>query len=150
MKPKTTLRLDATDGVYKRIVERTARCRPLVSTPSAAYSIMSSTHSQQKFGAANAPRDPSAISTTEHFLRRFSDKHGPEHETRRDPAITSNVIETCVREGAVRRGRGETVVYEATVDGHEWWLVVGFDGGASALTAYVPGVHGAEKYGGER
>lgn len=90
---------------------------------------------------ASPPREPSKIRPTEHLLRRYSDEYGPGHETRRNPEITDAIIETCIREGDVRRGNGETIVYEALVDGHEWWVVVGFRGGPSAITAYVPGVH---------
>lgn len=90
----------------------------------------------------SVPRDPSAIRPTEHFLRRYSNEYGTSHETRRDPEITGDVIETCIREGTISPGEGRALLYETEVDGHEWRLIVGFKDGPVAVTAYVPGVHG--------
>lgn len=93
----------------------------------------------------NPPRTPAAIHPTEHFLRRFSNKHGTSSETRRNPAITGEVVEACIREGTISPGEGRSLLYESVVDGYEWRLVVGFNDGAPvAVTAYVPSIHKTE------
>lgn len=90
----------------------------------------------------NPPRDPEQIAPSEHFLRRFSNEYGPSHETRREPEITSEVVEACVLEGTISPGHGETLLYETEIDGYEWRLVVGFnDHTPVAVTAYCPSIH---------
>lgn len=94
------------------------------------------------------PRDPAAARPTEHFLRRYSRAHGRASETRSDPPITGAVIRQCITDGVVSHGRDGAICYEADVGRHTWRLVVGFDPDPVVITAYVPGVHGTEKYGG--
>lgn len=90
----------------------------------------------------NPPRNPEDIHTTEHFLRRFSNDHGASCETRRNPEITGEIIETCIVDGDISPGNGRSLLYETEIDGYEWRLVVGFETGAPvAVTAYCPSVH---------
>lgn len=96
---------------------------------------------------ANAPagfsRRPEAYRPTEHFLVRYSPNHGSERETRLNPQITSEVIETCITEGTLREGHSGRWRLEADVDGYRWRLVVAIhaDSSNAVLTALVPGVH---------
>lgn len=112
---------------------------------------MQTRETKQAVPVQNPPRDPSAIHPTEHFLRRLSNDHGASCETRRNPPITSEVIETCILEGEISPGNGHSLLYETDVDGYEWRLVVGFETGAPvAVTAYVPSIHHASRNGGQR
>lgn len=99
---------------------------------------------ENKPAVAGLSRDPENYVPSDHFLTRFSPSCGRPDDTRHNPRITSDVVETCIREGELRRANGAgRWIFEAEVAGHQWWLVVGINEGKhnDVLTAYVPGVH---------
>lgn len=97
--------------------------------------MQDSRNTKPQKGTDKPPRNPREIRPTTHFVDRF--------KRRRNPSITSEVVETCIKHGEVTPGRGSTLLYENDVRGVRWRLVVGFGAGDPvAITAYAPGVHG--------
>lgn len=86
-------------------------------------------------------RNPSDYAPTDHFLIRARRSFGPITETRTSPSITVDVIETCFKEGEIKRARDGCVKFMAEVNGVEWHLVA-HEG--RALTAYAPDHHSEE------
>lgn len=87
-------------------------------------------------------RDPADYSPTNHFLTRFSDAHGSPSDTRVNPSITGDVIETCIREGELSPAHGGRWRLETEVDDHLWRLVVAIEPNPQTnwvCSALVPG-----------
>lgn len=94
--------------------------------------------------STDVSRDPGDYAPTDHFLRRFSPRHGHPVETRTNPAITATVIEECITNGVVADAGDGAHALTATVDGHDWRMIVHLAARPRELiTAYVPGVHGS-------
>lgn len=117
---------------------------------SSQLDIQADAEPEHRIAGMAVSRDPGDYSPTRHFLIRYRRECGPARETRTNPPITSDVIQTCITQGALDRDPGgrDRVRFVAEVDGFEWRLIgrITERGTNEVISAFVPGRHQPDQF----